>query len=102
MIQEKPTYIRGLRERGAVAVPAVLGAALVPVLVRRGRALRRGRGRAAAGAGAAALGAILPALGAQPGGHRTVSHSITPAPRALHRELRHHPCPEPGTASPPG
>lgn len=73
MIQEKPTYIRGLRERGAVAVAAVLGAALVPVLVRRGRALGRGRGRAAAGAGAAALGAILPALGAHPEGNSTVS-----------------------------
>lgn len=81
VIQEKPTYIRGLRKRGAVAVAAVLGAALVPVLVRRGRALGRGGGRAAAGAGAAALGAILPALGAQPEGNSTVS-SRHPRPRA--------------------
>lgn len=81
VIQEKPTYIRGLRERGAVAVAAVLGAALVPVLVRRGRALGRGGGRAAAGAGAAALGAILPALGAQPEGNGTVS-CRQPRPRA--------------------
>lgn len=64
VIQEKPTYIRGLRKRGAVAVAAILGAALVPVLVRRGRAAGRGGGRAAAGTGAAALGAVLPALGA--------------------------------------
>lgn len=34
MVQEKPTYIRWLLERGAMAVAAILGAALVPVLVR--------------------------------------------------------------------
>lgn len=67
-----------------MAVAAVRGAAFVPVLVRRGRALGRGGGRAAAGAGAAALGAILPALGAQPEGNGTVS-CTHPRPRARPR-----------------
>lgn len=70
MIKEKHTYILLFYDQVAVAVPTILGVALMPVLVWCGRAAVAGArgGRAPAGTVAAGLLSVLPVLGAESAG----------------------------------